>query len=157
MIKSLQIACSLVIVLLIHGLTMTAQVRQAEKQETLQQQKVKFFTENLQLTPAESSRFWPIYNDYQNRRDKITRDRNTLMKYFESNKNNLSENEAADLIRKYLAFQQEETQLTETYTQKFQEFLPAKKVMRIFIVELDFKKWLLENLRQNKDQAEPRK
>jgi hypothetical protein len=79
------------------------------------------------------------------------------MKYFESNKNNLSENEAADLIRKYLAFQQEETQLTETYTQKFQEFLPAKKVMRIFIVELDFKKWLLENLRQNKDQAEPRK
>jgi len=140
--------------MLVQVLNVKAQVRQAEKQETLQQQKVNFFNENLQLTPAESARFWPIYNDYQNRRDKITRDRNNLMKYFESNKNNLSENEAVDLIGKYLAFQQEETQLLETYTKKFQEFLPAKKVMRIYIVELDFKKWLLENLRQNKSPVE---
>jgi hypothetical protein len=147
----------LFIPLLLQGLYLSAQVGQAEKQETLQQQKVTFFNENLQLTPAESSRFWPMYNDYQNRRDKITRDRNTLLKYFDSNKNNLTENEATELIGKYLAFQQEETQLLETYTKKFQEFLPPKKVMRIYIVELDFKKWLLENLRQNKAQVEPRK
>jgi len=154
MVRTLRINGLLVILMLVQVLNVKAQVRQAEKQETLQQQKVNFFNENLQLTPAESARFWPIYNDYQNRRDKITRDRNNLMKYFESNKNNLSENEAVDLIGKYLAFQQEETQLLETYTKKFQEFLPAKKVMRIYIVELDFKKWLLENLRQNKSPVE---
>jgi hypothetical protein len=136
---------------------LSAQTRQSEKQENLQQQKVSFFTENLQLTAAESTRFWPVYNDYQNRRDKITSDRNTLMKYFESNKTNMTEAEATELINKYIAFQQEETRLLESYTKKFQEFLPAKKVMRIYIVELDFKKWLLENLRQNKAQAEPRK
>lgn len=157
MIRTLHIAWLLVITLLIPGSELSAQVRPAEKQESLQQQKVTFYTENLQLTPAESARFWPVYNDYQNRRDKITRDRNNLMKYFESNKNNLNESETAELIGKYLAFQKEETQLLETYTKKFQEFLPARKVMRIYIVELDFKKWLLENLRQNKAQVEPRK
>jgi hypothetical protein len=143
--------------MLIPGLQLSAQTRQAEKQENLQQQKVSFFTENLRLTASESTRFWPAYNDYQNRRDKLTRDRNTLMKYFESNKTNMTEAEATELIDKYIAFQQEETRLLESYTKKFQEFLPAKKVMRIYIVELDFKKWLLENLRQNKAQAKPRK
>lgn len=157
MIRTLHLAWILVIPMVIHGSELSAQVRPAERQESLQQQKVAFFTENLQLTSAESARFWPVYNDYQNRRDKITRDRNTLLKYFESNKNNLNESEAAELIGKYLVFQQEETQLLETYTKKFREFLPAAKVMRIYIVELDFKKWLLENLRQNKAQVEPRK
>jgi hypothetical protein len=126
-----------------------AQNKTDEKQD-LQKQKVAFFTENLQLSANESSRFWPVYNDYQNRRDKIARDRNTLMKYFESNKLNMTEKEAGELIAKYVSFQQQETELLESFTKKFQEFLPAKKVMRIYIVELDFKKWLLENLRQNK-------
>ncbi len=157
MIRTLHIAWLLVLSMLIRSSDLSAQARPAERQENLQQQKVAFFTENLQLTPAESARFWPVYNDYQNRRDKITRDRNNLIKYFESNKNNLNESEAAELIGKYLAFQQEETQLLENYTKKFQEFLPDRKVMRIYIVELDFKKWLLENLRQNKVQVEPRK
>jgi hypothetical protein len=49
-----------------------------------------------------------------------------------------------------VGFQQEETRLLETYTRKFQEFLPAIKVMRIFSAELEFKKWLLQNLRDNK-------
>jgi hypothetical protein len=121
-----------------------------KKPETLQQQKMAFFNDKLQLSPAESAKFWPIYNDYQNRRDKITRDRNTLMQYFESNQANMNEKEASELIQKYIVFQKQETELLDSYTSKFREFLPAKKVMQIYQVELDFKKWLLENLRQNK-------
>jgi hypothetical protein len=115
-----------------------------------------FFNEKLQLTPAESAKFWPVYNDYQNRRDKITRDRTTLMQYYVSNKVNMTEKEASDMVQKYVLFQQEETKLLESFTAKFREFLPAKKVMQVYLVELDFKKWLLENLRQNKVQATPR-
>lgn len=133
-----------------------AQQKGAAKPDNLQQQKISFFTEKLQLTPNESAKFWPVYNDYQNRRDKITRDRNTLLQYYEANKANMTESEANDVIGKYISFQQEETRLLESYTKKFQEFLPAKKVVRIYIVELDFKKWLLENLRQNKLQTSPR-
>lgn len=150
MVKLIHLTCLLIPSLLMQVLPLSAQTRPVEKQDNLQQQKVNFFNENLQLTTAESARFWPVYNDYQNRRDKITRDRNTLLKYYESNRSNLSETESAALIEKYLAFQQEETLLLVNYTRKFQEFLPDAKVMRIYIVELEFKKWLLENLRQNK-------
>ncbi len=144
------------LLVLISGTGLQAQVRSAGRSDNLQQQKTAFFNEKLQLTPVESAKFWPVYNDYQNRRDKITKDRNTLLQYYEANKVNMSETEAREIIEKYIVFQQEETRLLESYTAKFREFLPAKKVMRIFIVELEFKKWLLENLRQNKAQTMPR-
>jgi hypothetical protein len=124
-----------------------------ERADRLQQEKMSFFNEKLQLTKAESEKFWPVYNDYQNRRDKITRDRNNLLIYFDSNKDNLSENETHELINKYIAFQKDETMLLETYTKRFMEFLPAQKVMRIFLVELEFKKWLLDQLRENRVQS----
>jgi|WetSurMetagenome_2_1015567.scaffolds.fasta_scaffold04993_5 hypothetical protein len=134
----------------------TIVIGQAVKQDNLQQQKMNFFNEKLQLTAAESAKFWPVYKDYQNRRDKIIRDRNNLLSYFEANKKNMSEQEASESIKKFLSFQREETSLIESYTVKFQEFLPVKKVMMIYIVELEFKKWLLTNLRQNKAPAVPR-
>ena len=155
--KKIRLPLFLVLILLICSLYLHAQIRQVEKQDNLQQQKINFFTENLQLTSGEAAKFWPVYNDYQNRRDKITRDRNNLLDYFESNRNNLTETEAGELIAKYLTFQQEETRLLEVYTKKFGEFLPARKVMQIYIVEMEFKKWLLQNLRQNKTSASPRK
>ena len=156
MIRTLPTALFMALQIMSTAPNLSAQTKPAERQDNLQQQKTKFFTENLQLTQTESTHFWPVYNDYQNRRDKVTRDRNTMMLYFEANKNNMTEKEADELIIRYLAFQQEETRLLEFYTKKFGEFLPAKKVMRIYIVELDFKKWLLENLRHNKVQATPR-
>ena len=149
MIKNILVLIGIFLIALPEN-NLIAQTAKTERQDNLQQQKVAFFTEHLQLTAAESTRFWPVYNDYQNRRDKIIRDRNTLLKYFESNKGNMTDAEAGELIAKYLGFQKQETELLESYTRKFQEILPAKKVMRIYQVELDFKKWLLENLRQNK-------
>jgi len=133
MIKSVHISLLLAVHLIFSGTGLMAQVKKAERPDNLQQQKTTFFNEKLQLTSVESAKFWPVYNDYQNRRDKITHDRNTLMQYFESNKANMSESEASELISKYVAFQLEETQLLESYTKKFQAFLPAKKVMRIYI------------------------
>lgn len=133
-----------------------AQPANTARQESLQQQKTAFFNQKLQLTPTESAKFWPVYNDFQNRRDKIARDRNNLLQYYETNKANMSEKEAGEAIQKYLQYQADETRLLETYTAKFREFLPPKKVMQLFNVELEFKKWLLENLRQNKHQLPAR-
>lgn len=141
-------------IMLICGSTLLAQIRSAESR--LQQEKVRYFNQHLQLTPAESQKFWPVYNDYQNRKAKITADRNNLMNYFQSNYKNMSAAEANESINKYLDYQRQETELLETYTKRFREFLSEKKVMQIYIVELEFRKWLLENLRENRLQTTPR-
>lgn len=117
--------------------------------QALQQQKVRFFNERLQLTPVESKAFWPVYNDFQNRRDKVTADRTLLMNYFANNNRNMTQAEVSDAINKYLQLQQQENDLLHDYTARFLEFLPPVKVMHIFIVENDFKRRLLETLRDN--------
>ena len=152
--KFIPISLLAILINLISDNTLVAQVRSTTS--VLQQQKIRFFNQNLQLTAEESDRFWPVYNDYQNRRDKITADRNNLLEYFQANNRNMSAAEANDAINRYLSYQQQETELLETYTKRFREFLPVKKVMQIYIVELEFKKWLLENLRENRVQTAPR-
>lgn len=140
--------------LILHQGLAVAQNRTAES--LLQQQKVRFFNEHLQLSASESAKFWPIYNDYQNRRDKITADRNNLLSYFQANNANMTDAEAAEAVNRFVLYQQQETELLSSYTKRFREFLAPAKVMRIYIVENEFKKWLLENLRENRVQTLPR-
>ena len=152
--RALPVGILSVLFVIMHHSPVLSQNRTAES--LLQQQKINFFNEHLQLSAAESAKFWPIYNDYQNRRDKITADRNNLLSYFQANSANMTAAEANQAVNRFVEYQQQETELLVTYTKRFREFLAPGKVMRIFIVENDFKKWLLENLRENRVQTTPR-
>ena len=47
--------------------------------EKYKTEKVAFLTTNLDLTPQEAQKFWPVYNEMENKRESITHD---LMKQF---------------------------------------------------------------------------
>ena len=42
-------------------------VAQGERREKLKAYKTAFITEKLELTPAEAEKFWPVYNNYENK------------------------------------------------------------------------------------------
>jgi hypothetical protein len=122
---------------------LTGQVRQGNMLERIQEKKKAFFNEKLQLTPKESDQFWPLYNDYSNRKNLINQQRNSLMAYYIQNEKNLSDKEMTETLEELLDFQRQETSLMESYTKKFKEFLPDSKIIKIFVTELQFKKLLL--------------
>jgi len=111
--------------------------------EKIQARKIAFFTEKLQLTPAEAEKFWPVYNEYSQKKNRINLERNKLTKYYLENEKNLSEKKTAGILDQFIGFQKQETVLLETYTEKFREFLPESKVLNIYITEIQFKRWLL--------------
>jgi hypothetical protein len=117
--------------------------------ERVQAQKIAFFTERLQLTSSEAEKFWPVYNDYQNRKNKIANERRTLTQYFVENSENMSDKEISESLDKFIQLQKKETELLETYNEKFKQILPDEKVMKIYITEFQFKNWLLKQLRSN--------
>lgn len=119
------------------------QVRQRDVQAKIQAKKRAFFNDKLQFTPGESEQFWPVYNDYTNRRQLINQQRNNLMSYYVQNEKNLNNKEISETLEKLVNFQKQETALLETYTGKFKEFLPDSKVIMIFIAEMQFKRLLL--------------
>ncbi len=132
---------SILVLISVNALT---QQDKEENLKKLQDQKVEYFTKRLELTRDQSKKFWPVYNDYQNRKNLIAQERRNTVKYFTENSENISEEETAELLDKYINYQKRETVLLEDYANKFHEFLPEKKVMQVFILEVQFRQWLLK-------------
>jgi chloramphenicol O-acetyltransferase len=130
--------------LILFSINTFSQLDREEKLKELQAQKVSFFTERLNLSAQEAKKFWPVYDDYQNRKNLIAQERKSTTAYFLKNSENISEEEVAELTDKYIGYQKQETKLLEAYTEKFREFLPEKKVLQVFILEVQFKQWLLK-------------
>jgi len=57
--------------LLLFSIKTFAQPGKEEKLKQLQKQKMNYFTERLDLSEQEAKKFWPVYNDYQNRKNLI--------------------------------------------------------------------------------------
>ena len=130
--------------LLLFSIKSFAQTDKVEKLKQLQKQKINYFNERLNLNDQEARKFWPIYNDYQNRKNLIAQERRSTTTYFLKNSENMSEEEISELLEKYISYEQRETELLEVYTNKFREFLPEKKVIKVFILEVQFRQWLLK-------------
>jgi hypothetical protein len=124
-----------------------------ERREKLETAKVDFFTRELALTKTEADSFWPVFNDYSNRKDKINRDRKVLYEYVSSNKDYMSDAEVQESLAKQITYQKQETELLETFNKKFLEILPPKKVMMIYVTENQFKVFILKQIRDNRQAA----
>ncbi len=137
-IKYLIIVCAFFVSLPLQG-----QIRENGILKRIQAKKVEFINEKLELTPQEKEQFWPVYNDYTARRNLINQQRNSLMLYFQQNENNIDAKEVTNTLNKLLDYQHQETSLMDQYVQKFREILPEAKVVKIFITEVQFRRWLL--------------
>jgi hypothetical protein len=120
------------------------------------QAKVQFFNEKLDLTPKESEKFWPIYNDYQSRKNKLSGEKRNLIQYFNANKQNMSGDEIEASLLRYIEIEKETTQLLDEYNNKFKQILPDEKVLQIYITEVEFRNYLLQKLRTATTTAKPR-
>jgi hypothetical protein len=118
-----------------------------EKNDKIQAQKVAFLTERMNLSAKEAQVFWPIYNEFQDKKDKITAQRRTTRQYYKQNAETLSDKEANDILNKFVSIEQQDVNLFVEYNDKFKQVLPAKKVMQLYIAENQFKAWLISKLR----------
>lgn len=124
----------------------------AQTQEQIEQfnkERKAFFTEKLELTDAESKAFWPLYEDFANRKMKLDEDERNTYKYAHKNADNLSDKEIRETLAKTFRLKEEQLALEKDYYQnKFMKALPASKVMKLGKVEWDFRRHLMRKLRQ---------
>jgi hypothetical protein len=117
------------------------------ERENIRKQKVEFFNRNLNLSKAEAEKFWPIYNEYQNRKNKITSEKRALMRYYMQNADYMSEDEISETLDKYLSFEKKETDLLISFSEKLRTVLPDEKLLKVYVTEVQFKNYLLKQLR----------
>lgn len=133
------------------GLLLSSQSLKAqteEQKERFKQERYDYFNENLNLSEAEKEVFWPLYNDFSNRKMKLMEDERSTFWYAQNNADNLSEEEVTELLAKIRRIKKEIWELEELYyAEKFPEVLSAKKVMKLYKVEWDYRRHLLRGIR----------
>jgi hypothetical protein len=127
-----------------------------ETKEKFYAQKVAFITDKLALTPSEAQVFWPIYNEYQAKKNLINDERRKNNMYLKENQDNLSDKELEPLCDKFVSFDKQESDLQIEYNKKFKATLPIKKVVKLYQAEFQFKGYLLRQIR-NSDKPGNRK
>ena len=129
----------------------TSGMLQAQSQEQIDKfnkERTAYFTEKLELTDAESKAFWPLYNDFHNRKMKLIEDERNTWSYAHKNADNFSDKEILETLEKGYTLKEQQLALeVEYYQDKFLDALPAKKVLKLGKVEWDFRRHLLNELR----------
>jgi hypothetical protein len=115
-------------------------------QNRLESYRVAFFTERLQLTPDESKGFWPLYNEFEEEQ------RNLRNKYDLQDKKLelLADSEIESFIMKSLDVEEQIVKIRRNYIKRFMQVLPVRKVAMLQRIENDFRRALLEELRNRR-------
>jgi hypothetical protein len=124
---------------------------QDESFDRIKSIKVAYITERLNLTPQEAEVFWPVYNDFENRKGEIHHNRRKLTEEFMKNQENLSDAEVIKMIDEYTNYNKAESELMVQFDKKFREILPPGKVMKLIIAEVQFRNYLINKFREQHD------
>ena len=121
--------------------------RQIERRENIETMKIGFITKKLDLTPEEAEKFWPVYNQYNNKLQDIRKKRREDFRDTKQKFDELSDKEVELAVDNEMAFRQKELDIQKEYHSKFKTVLSIKKVARLYEAEEQFKMELLNKLK----------
>ncbi len=104
--------------------------------------------EKLALTVKEQKEFLPLYNEYKQKEKVIAQKIRKTSK--EANNEQLTDEQANELLKKLEEYQKEKATLFATYNTKFNTVLPAKKVLKLFVVEREIQRTLMKKVKESK-------
>jgi hypothetical protein len=123
---------------------------QNPNREKLNAYKIAFFTKKMNLTSQEAEKFWPVYNEFQDKKFRIQEERLLLNRSFNQNKEVMTDKELTKAGDRYIALEVQETSLSQEYYNRFKEILPPIKIIRMFQAENQYKLQLLNELQDRK-------
>jgi hypothetical protein len=125
---------------------------QAQNRERLESYKIAFFTQRLKLTPSEAEKFWPLYNDLQERRAGIQAERTKLKVMANQQPGKLSKEELITMGDKLIELEVLNTELTVEFHKNLKTALPPEKVIRFYQAEDQLKLILLNQLQERREE-----
>lgn len=129
-----------------------AQGKWREKKEQVKTLKVAFITDELKLTTDEAEKFWPVYNQFEDRQFELRREKLDAYKkrLKEDTLDKMTDKEAATLLNQMEASEDELHQLRKKLIADLRSILPPLKIIKLKKAEEDFNKKLLKQYRENR-------
>jgi hypothetical protein len=94
--------------------------------------KKQLIAANLTLADSEATKFWQVYEQYSRETEKINDARTAIIKEYSEEYGTLTDDQADNLIRRWLDTDIEQTKLRQQYVAIFRKVLSGKKAATFF-------------------------
>lgn len=106
--------------------------------------RVNFINQNVELTSTEAEKFWPVYNEYN---DKLKAVKRNLRQSYRKKPSELTEPEAEELYQLELQSRIAETELYKQYSEKIKAIIGVKKFVKLRVAEEKFKQEVIKTIK----------
>lgn len=122
--------------------------------DKIEQLKIAYFTEKLNLTANEAVKFWPVYNKHTKLYEKLRDEKWDSIKSRLNSIESLSHQEAEILLKDYLSYKQARVDNREAFVSELKTVISPKQIMTLKKAEYDFHKKLLKQYQSDKSSNE---
>lgn len=130
--------------------------RGGEIQERIKAQKIAFITEKLELTSEEAQQFWPIYNEFEAKVEKIKSENLRPLKK-EMRQDNVSDKRANEILEKLIKAETEMHNARLELVEDLKTVISAKKIIMLKVAEDQFNQKLLDKLKDFRERRQNRR
>lgn len=122
-----------------------------EKREQVKALKVSYFTTELNLSSDEAAKFWPVYNEYEEKQFALRHSRmKQLIKKIDEMGVNISDKDANAYLKQLEDNEAELLNLKKKLVNELKPIIGPVKTLKMFKAENDFNKKLLAKYKGNR-------
>ncbi|AEI50021.1 Spy/CpxP family protein refolding chaperone [Runella slithyformis] len=112
--------------------------------QKIENAKIGLITNRLNLTPEQSQQFWPVYNEFDDRKKEIRKQMKKLI--VETNTLTTPDEKILANIKETLNLQQKEVDLEREYMNKFLKVVNVRQLAELYKAEQMFTQMLIQRL-----------
>jgi hypothetical protein len=115
------------------------------QRDKIEELRTAFLSKKLELSTSESEKFWPVYNELN---DKLKAVKRNLRLSYRNLPANFTDKEAEEVIALENKSKLAEAELNKTYNDKLKAIIGVKKLVKLQIYEEEFKKEVINAIKE---------
>ncbi len=121
----------------------------ASGEDKVKSLEILFISRELDLTPEEAQKFWPVYKKYSEEVNTLISERRKKVKELKTQpRTDQLANEALD---RELGYEKRMLDIKTRYKQEFLKVLPARKVGNLYRAEREFRSMMIRQLKERRE------
>lgn len=139
-----------ILLMMIHCVGFAQEKLSEEKRKEFDSQKIAFFTQELDLSPVEATKFWPLYNEMRKKiREVESSMRKKALEIKESK--DVKEDVYKQAVMEMLSREQKMQDIKKEYFVKMLDVIPASKLWKLDEAERKFHRQLFARLKKESE------
>ncbi len=138
-----------VLLLAVFSINAFGQRKSEEEMKKIQDAKIAIITNRVNLTQEQSADFWPLYNEFSNKKRQIHREQRKIIG--QKKLEGMTDEQVLNGLKEIQELKQNELNIEKEYQGYFLKIISASQVAELYKAEKTFNDMLLQRLKQRRE------